>query len=230
VAEIDQQLQSAADGVVGRTRTKLDEAAEAAAATFGQVLHGVSAQELETFTSASRSALHERAEELERTTQLLLRKLETTARTSIDRFHAQMASQLETSITEGRSALAAEFASTLEGYRAERETNQREWAASLEQLSSDAAGKYQERLETMCDSWMVSSVRRLNEHGQNVLESLMRSADQALRDSCAKVFDGLGEMLRDRATNAAGVAGFAPPPNREIGEQPSSRSESAPNS
>jgi hypothetical protein len=230
VAQIDQQLQGAADGLVGRARTKLGEAAEAAAASFGQVLRGVSAQELESFTNASRSALHERAEELERTTQLLLRNLETAARTSIDRFHAQMASQLETSIAEGRSALAAEFASTLEGYRAEREAHQREWAASLEQLSGEAAGKYQERLETMCDSWMVSSVRRLNEHGQNVIESLMRSADQALRDSCAKVFDGLGEMLRDRAANAAGVAGFVPPPNRDAGEPPTPRNEAFPKS
>jgi uncharacterized protein YdhG (YjbR/CyaY superfamily) len=230
VAQIDQQLQAAADGVVGRSRTKLEEAAEAAAAMFGQVLRGVSAQELESFTSTSRNALHERAEELERSTQMLLRNLETTARTSIDRFHAQMASQLEGSIAEGRSALAAEFASTLEGYRAEREAHQRDWTASLEQLSGEAAGKYQERLETMCDSWMVSSVRRLNEHGQNVIESLMRSADQALRDSCAKVFDGLGEMLRDRATNAAGVAGFAPPANHEGGEQTTPRSEALPKS
>ncbi|HYL69086.1 MAG TPA: hypothetical protein VEX69_07965 [Candidatus Limnocylindria bacterium] len=228
VAQIDQQLQAAADMVVGRSRTRLEEAAEAAAASFGQVLRGVAAQELESFTTTSRSALHERAEELERSTQMLLRNLETTARTSIDRFHAQMASQLEASITEGRSALAAEFASTLEGYRAEREAHQRDWTASLEQLSGEAAGKYQERLETMCDSWMVSSVRRLNEHGQNVIESLMRSADQALRDSCAKVFDGLGEMLRERATNAAGVAGFAPPANREGGEQSTPRNEAFP--
>lgn len=231
VAQIDQQLQGVADGLVGRAGTRLDEAAEAAAASFGQVLRSVSAQELETFTVASRSTLHERAAELERSTQMLLRNLETTARTSIDRFHSQMASQLESSIAEGREALTAEFSSALEGYRVEREAHQREWAGSLEQLSGEAAGKYQERLDTMCDSWMVSSVRRLNEHGQNTIESLMRSADQALRDSCAKVFDGLGEMLRDRAANAAGVAGFAPPsPGRDSGEQPTPRNEAFPKS
>jgi hypothetical protein len=221
VAQIDQQLQTAAEGVVARSQTKLEEAAEAAAASFGQVVRGVSAQELESFTTSSRSALHERAGELERSTQSLLRNLETTARTSIDRFHAQMAFQLEHSLAEGRGALAAEFASALEGYRSEREAHQQAWTANLEQLSSEAAGKYQERLETMCDSSMISSVRRLNEHGQNAIESLIRSADQALRDSCAKVFAGLGEMLRDRAANAAGVGALTPPPNREGGEQTS---------
>jgi hypothetical protein len=230
VAQIDQQLQATADGVVGRSRTRLEEAAEAAAASFGEVLRGVSAQELESFTSASRGALHDRAKELEHSTQLLLLNLESTARTSIDLFHAQMASSLEASTAEGRSALAKEFASTLEGYRADREAHQQEWAVSLEKLSGEAAGKYQERLETMCDSWMVSSVRRLNEHGQNVIESLMRSADQGLRDSCAKLFDGLGAMLRERTANAAGVGGFAPRPNPEGGEQTTPRNEADPGS
>jgi hypothetical protein len=229
VAQIDQQLEGVANTLVGRARTQIEEAAEAAAASFGQVLSGISSQELERFAASSRGALHERAEELERSSQLLLRNLETTARTSIDRFHAQMASQLESSIAQGRDALKGEFAATLEEYRGERETHQQEWRSNLEQLSGEAAGKYQERLDTMCDSWMVSSVRRLNEHGQNVIESLIRSADQGLRDSCAKVFDGLGEILRDRAANAAGVAGFTPPPpNRDAGEQSGPRNEAFP--
>ena len=46
----------------------------------------------------------------------------------------------------------------------------------------------------------------------------LRSADQALRDSCSKVFEGLAEMLRDRATNAAGVVGFTPGLVRETTE------------
>ena len=56
---------------------------------------------------------------------------------------------------------------------------------------------------------------------QNVIESLMRSADQALRDSCARLFDGLSEMIRDRApqnTNAAGVAGFGPGATHDPGD------------
>jgi hypothetical protein len=56
---------------------------------------------------------------------------------------------------------------------------------------------------------MMSSVRRLNEHGHDVIESLMRSADQALRDSCARFFDGLAQTFRERSS-AAGIGGHAP--------------------
>jgi len=108
----------------------------------------------------------------------------------------------------------------VESYRTERDVQLQGWAAGLERLSGEAEAKYQERLQTACDSWIVSSVRRLGEHGQNTIESMLRSADQALRDSCSKVFEGLAEMVRERSASAAGasgVAGFAPlpPPNRD---------------
>ena len=110
----------------------------------------------------------------------------------------------------------------MDGYRAERAAHEQQWTAKLNELGEEAEGKYRERLDNASDSWSVSSVRRLNEHGQNVIESLMRSADQALRDSFAKIFDGMSGMLRERTpVNASGAAGFAPSPNREPSEQPS---------
>jgi hypothetical protein len=109
----------------------------------------------------------------------------------------------------------------MDGYRADRDAHEQQWSTKLSDLSGEAEGKYQKRLEKAADSWSVSSVRRLNEHGQNVIESLMRSADQTLRDSFAKIFDGMSEMLRERLpANASGA--FASAPNRETGEQPSS--------
>jgi hypothetical protein len=93
-------------------------------------------------------------------------------------------------------------------------------------VSGEAAGKFQDRLQTTADSWVMASVRRLNEHGQNGIESLLRSADQALRDSCSKVFDGLAQMLRERAANGAGagnVAGFTQAGNRDTSEPPNPR-------
>lgn len=136
-----------------------------------------------------------------------------------------MASHVEASVGEGRNALASEFASTVERFRADREAYKNEWASGLDQLSADAAAKHQERLQATSDSWMVSSVRRLNEHGQSAVESLIRSADKTLRDSCSKVFQDLAEMLR-RTTSMADAAGMAPPPGYDSGEPPHQHSAS----
>jgi hypothetical protein len=217
LAQIRSQVENVAGEVTGRARTELDRAAEAAAASFGQVLHELSDRESTQFAADSSATRRERTEEFDRSTRELLHQLDVNAWSSVERFRSQMASQVESSLNEGRTALSAEFASSMEGYRAERDSHQQEWLANLDRLSGEAAGRFQEKLQSTADSWVVGSVRRLNEHGQNSIESLLRSADQALRDSCSKVFEGLAEMLRERASNAASagsVAGFAIP-NRD---------------
>ncbi len=218
LAQVHQQFATVAGEISGRTRSQLDAAAESAAASFGRVLRDISDQQAGQFASRSHTMIEERKQELQGFTDQLARNLDQSAAALVDRFQAQMVSQRDASVAEGRSALAAEFASSLEEFRAERDAHDKVWAENLDRVSAEAASKYQDRLEAARDSWMVSSVRRLNEHGQNVIESLMRSADQALRDSCSKVFDGLSEMMRDRTTHATGVPGFAPPPEGDPGE------------
>lgn len=209
IARIRQQLDIFTDELVGGARTQIEQAAEAAASAFGQVLRGISDQEVEHFSSASQTVVRDRNSELEVSAGRFLGRFEADAEASLGRFRDQVAAEVESNVTAGRSALSAELGATLGGYRAELDARQKEWIESLDRISDEAAGRYRERLDTTCDSWMVSSVRRLNEHGQNVIESLTRSADQALRDSCARFFDGLAETLRDRV-GSNGVGAHVP--------------------
>jgi|HubBroStandDraft_4_1064222.scaffolds.fasta_scaffold00824_7 hypothetical protein len=219
LALVHQRIESLAVDAAGRARTEFDKAAEDAASSFGHVLQGIAGREAEQFMQTTNETVRGRTEDLERSAQQVLSQFGANAATSLEQLQAQMSSQVENSVRESRSALSTEFATALEGYRAERDLHLQNWASDLDRLSGEAIGTYQERLQTACDSWIVSSVRRLSEHGQNVIESMLRSADQALRDSCSKVFEGLAEILRERSANAAGagVAGFAPPPpNRDV--------------
>ena len=217
------QLDHVGDEFVARTRTEFEMAAEAAAASFGQVLHAISELAAQQFASTSGNAVQEREQELDQAVKQTLAKLDAEAAESLEGLRTQMASQVDASVAEGRKTLAVDFASDLEKYRAERDAWHAAWAEDLNRLSNEGAEKYQERLETMSDSWTVSSVRRLKEHGQNAIEGLMRSADQAMRESCSKLFEGLAEILRDRAASVPGVAsavGLTPGPNHETPETP----------
>jgi hypothetical protein len=227
VSEIGQQVEGLGSEMIGRSRLQLAEAAEAAAASFGQVLRTISDGEVEKFANRSGGAIQERLQELEGSADKLLQNLEVSAESSMGAFHERLASQVEAGVADGRTALAAESAAALERYERERSAREQAWLENLERLGGEAAEKYRERLDTMCDSWMVSSVRRLNEHGQNTIESLLRSADQALRDSFSNVFNGLATMLRERSANAAGMAAFAPP-SGESSEPPAARNDASP--
>lgn len=227
IEKIAVRIEQGAEEMTSAANAQIAQAAQEAAASFGQVLRGISAEELGQFAGASRLALQDRTRELEQTAQQLLRTLEVTLRSSIEGFHAQMAEHLEKSIAQGRGELAADFAASLERYRAERDAHHQEWAANLEQMSAGAAGKFQERLDMTGDSFLISSVRRLNEHGQNSIESLIRSTDQSLRESCSRMFEGLAEMLRDRLASASG-AGFPGGNNRDAGDSSSIHSDPPP--
>jgi hypothetical protein len=222
--QIEQRLEGIASGVADRARTRMDAAAEAAASSFGQVLRRISETEEAEFGTRARTTMDEKSRELGRSAHELLQTLERNMESTMERFHPRMAAELEVHISEGRQKLAVEFDSAMENYGREREEREKEWLAGLDRLSSEATGKFHERLETSTDSWMISSVRRLNEHGQNAIETLMRSADQALRESFSKIFDGLAETMRERNVNAAGVPGFAPP-SREATEPPAPRND-----
>jgi len=227
LTEIRQHLEGVAGETTGRTRLQLDEAAEAAAASFGQVLRRVSEQETENFAAASRGTLVERERELGTTAAQLLQNLEASAQASTEQFRAQMATQLEGTIAESRNSLAAEFASALSAHHAKREAHERRWNEDLERMSDEAVARHQDRLQNASDSWVVSSVRRLNEHGQTAIEALIHSADEALRDSCAKLFQGLSQMLRERPAHPGMALGFSPGSERRVEEPSPSHSESA---
>lgn len=218
--EIQQRLEIAGSDVASRVRSSLDEAAGAAAASFGQLLQTIAGTEAEHFVDTSRNLLQECTQDLERSAQEVLGRLTSSGESSLEGFRHQLAFQVESSVAEGRSALAAELSAMLERFGSERAAREQDWAQGLSRLSEEATEKHQDRLQNACDAWLVSSVRRLNEHGQNVVESLLRSTDQALRDSCARVFEGLAETIRGRSGGSSGFPGFAQSSAREVSENP----------
>jgi len=217
--EVQRQLDNAGNELACRTRSTLGEAAAAAATSFGQLLQSIAGSETERFVATSRTVLEERTQDLERSAQHILGNLSSSGEASLEGFRRQMASQLETSVADGRGALSAELASMMERFANQRSAAQQEWSQGLERLSDDATNKHQDRLQNACDAWLVSSVRRLNEHGQNVVESLMRSAEQSLRESCSKVFEGLAETMRGRSGSNAGFP-FVQGTGRDVIENP----------
>ena len=227
LAKVYERIEGVAGEAAGRARTEIERASEAAASSFGQVLRDISEQHGAQFLNDSRAAIEQRQQDLRQFASELLLNLETGAGASLDRFHTQMASELETSVAEGRRFLSAEFASTLDGYRAEREAYHTEWLRSLDRASAEATGKYQEHLREACDSWVASSVRELNAHGRDAIETLVRSADQAVRESCSKLFEGFSELLRQRIAKPSEPAGFDAVPSAEPGETPPPKTETS---
>lgn len=222
VYAIQQQLAGAAGEVVERTRSQLDMAAEAAASRFGEVLQRISDETGGSFAEKSRVAIEERMSELRGAADEVHKGFQSDAAISLDQFRERLSKQVLESMAGAQNSLAAELAATSAAARAQRDAYQQEWRANLQRLGDESAEQYEEHLRTVCDSWMVTSVRKLNEHGQDVIDSLTRAAEQAVRSTCSRVFDGLAEAMRDTLLGASvqAQAATSPSTNQTTGGRP----------
>ena len=77
-----------------------------------------------------------------------------------------MAAGVNQTTQELRGTLQSQVSDTLDMFRKHRESLQEELRLSFDRLSGESIGMHAERLETASDSWMLRSVRQLNEHGR----------------------------------------------------------------
>jgi len=70
----------------------------------------------------------------------------------------------------------------------------------------------------VANSLMVTTVASLSEHSQTILDQITRDAEQRVRQSCAQIFNGLGEVFQHRL--AALSKEVATPPGGSSPEKP----------
>jgi len=203
LAHLHQQMDGVAGDLAGKARTQLAEAAEVAAASFGQVIHNVSEERTRQFDQTSQQALDRKTLQMESAARDLQRNFETQSASALESLRSQATEQVESAVARARTALAGESAAAFQAYRTERENYLNQWTQDLNRAVTEAAEQCTARIQTAADTWTVASVRRLNEHGQGIIESLTRSADQALRDSASKIFENLASAIRSVGTGLA---------------------------
>jgi len=219
LSQVSLKLEEAAEAVGGRAQSQLEAAADAAAASFGQVLRGISDHEAQQFRYTSWHTVQESERQLRQLAGEFGSSLAAASGTAQDQFRELLKTETAAGIGHGRSVLETEIASLFDEVRARRDAEQKIWVENLERLSEEVTARQRERLQTSTDAWIDSSVRRLNEHGQDAIEALKRSAEQALRDSWSKVLEGIAEALRDRPKTVPGLAATLPEISGELSEQ-----------
>ncbi len=113
-------------------------------------------------------------------------------------FQGRLAERMVQGVTQAQQDLQVSLQPIIERWRAEREAQHLEWLRQLQQLGDHALEQHQNHLANVSNSWMATSVTALSEHSQTVLDQLAQAAELRLRDTCAQVFAGLGDALRQR--------------------------------
>ncbi|MBI3663435.1 MAG: hypothetical protein HY234_10350 [Acidobacteria bacterium] len=191
-------LDEAAKEMTSRMRAQLSETTEASAAKFSDEIHHLAEDKVERLQATSGSVVEEARARLMVQVENVCRQLEAQAVQSASEFQQRIAERLRQGMNEAKQDFQTQIVPVLEGWREEAQGHQNQWLKTIERQGGESVEQFKQRLENVSNSWMVAAVTTLSQHSQGVLDSLAKAVEQRLRETCADVFAGVGENMRQR--------------------------------
>jgi hypothetical protein len=139
-------------------------------------------------------------------------------------FQAAMGGAVERGVAEANTKVKAGMSPLLESWQSTIDAHRTEMRNIYGQMSDQAAEKHRTRLENVSNQWMLATVVSLDHQSREAVNSIAAKAAETLRETCAQVFAGVGDTLRDRLQQIAShLTEPEPPPS----DPPMTRSQTA---
>jgi PilZ domain len=181
------EIEDAAKEVVDRERSKLHETAEMASAGFTDKVAHVTTESLHRFESSSREALEKARSDMEFNRE-----------GSLANFQEKLEEQMSLGVDQARTFLQSQLLPMMEEWAEQRAKEQKQWNDKMGQASDDSIDVYKTRLENASNSWLLASATTLGQHSQAVLDTIAKSAEKRIRETCSDVLAGMGDTIKAR--------------------------------
>lgn len=186
-----------------RARMLFAEVSDTTAAAFTDEIQRTARMELDGFTSELQTATGETRQQITAARAELTREISTEQEEFLRRFHTGMSGAVQAGIVEAHEKVQASFSPLLESWKAMTVAHQEELRGTYGKMSDVAADQYRTRLENVANSWMLAAAANLDHQSRGVIENLAKAAEERLKQTCAQVFAGIGDSLRDRLQQIA---------------------------
>jgi hypothetical protein len=187
------QIEEAAKEVSDRERAKLGEKAEMAGASFADHVQRVTTESLKKFEDASRAAMEKARSDIEFNRE-----------GSQAQFQKSLDDMMIKGVEQAQTYLQSQLVPLLEAWEQRRQEQMMEWMKHVEKSSNESIEQYKARLENASNSWLLASATTLGQHSQAVLDTLAKSAEKRIRDTCAEVLAGMGDTIKERLVGISG--------------------------
>src|SRR6185437_16512954 len=114
----------------------------------------------------------------------ILHGLQARAQTSFSHFQEQLAITSERNLAQSNDSLALQLSATLDAFRERGKTQLAEWSAKQEGLGAEELERHEDRLRSAGNSWLDATVGQLDALNQKRMDSLVSSAEDAMRKAC----------------------------------------------
>jgi len=210
--QMEDQTRESAD----RASHQMVQAADNAAADFAKRSEQLAREQFESLTAKANTAFDQNAARIDTYAAQVRAKLESDARSLAGEFQRVLVQQTRTGLAQGKQELATQLDQAKDSLRTESQTLERQLQSSSQSLQMKAMEEYKQRLENASSTWLLTTVTRLNQQSQGLIDQLAVSAEKKLRATCNAVFAEIGETLRLRLTAISGTLAEptrpAPPP------------------
>jgi hypothetical protein len=218
------QMEEVVRDAFNQARALFAEAAETTTAAFTDEIQRQARQELDGFGEEARRSLGETRSQLDAARAELSEKVTADQGAFLRQFQAAMGGAVERGVAEANTKVKAGMSPLLESWQSTIDAHRTEMRNIYGQMSDQAAEKHRTRLENVSNQWMLATVVSLDHQSREAVNSIAAKAAETLRETCAQVFAGVGDTLRDRLQQIAShLTEPEPPPS----DPPMTRSQTA---
>jgi hypothetical protein len=197
------QMEEVVREAFDRARALFAEAADTTSSAFTDEIQRHGREELDGFADAVRGTASASFAELQNSRAELAQHTTAQQEEFLQRFRGALGSALETGMGEARAKVQEGFAPLLDSWKQTVEAHQAEMRKNYAQLSDQAAEHYRNRLENVSNSWMVATVTTLDKQARDSMANIAEDAEGRMRESCSRVFESLGDTLKERLRQLA---------------------------
>jgi hypothetical protein len=206
------QMEEVVRDAFNQARALFAEAAETTTAAFTDEIQRQARQELDGFGQEAQRSLGETRQQLDAARAELSQRVTAEQEVFLQKFRSRMNGAMEASVAEARDKVQAGMSPLLETWKSTIESHRTQMGSIYSQLSNLAAEQHRSRLENVSNQWMLATVASLDHQSREAIASIANKAAETLRETCAQVFAGVGDTLRDRLQQIAASLVVPDPP------------------
>ena len=190
----------------------------ASAAAISQAAQNQTESALREFRDKVGQSLGQAKSQVEAQAGWMHAEIESSGQRFSEEFSAALAQQTEQAVRGAREELASQLESSKSTLRLESQAQERQLREKLGLAGDQSMAEYKTRLENASNSWLLTTVSRLNQQSEQYLETVARITEERVRQTCSDVFAGVGENLRRRLMDLHVPPAGAVPPKTQTGK------------
>jgi hypothetical protein len=192
------QMQENARDASEHGSQQIAEAGEAAAAKFTERAAQLGSEQFDFYASKTKTAFEQNAAHMEAHTTQIRSKLESDARGFAHEFQQALSQHAQQTLALGKQELGIQIDQAKDAILIESQALERQFQSSLNSLGTFAMDEHKQRLENASNSWLLTTVTKLNQQSGSLIDELADTTEKRLKAVCGSVFSEMGETLRQR--------------------------------